>query len=99
MLWSELGLWPQSTSRPALGLGWDLLEVLAGACCQERSSERGCKTDKVLCRKSVALDLARGSDFPLAVFQEVAVWKPVGPWVSFLVVPDLGSFLWGSGIS
>lgn len=51
--------------------------MLAGACPQERNSERGCNTDEVLCRKSVALDLARGSDFSLAQFQEVAVWRPV----------------------
>lgn len=64
---------------------------MLGACPQERSSERGCKTDEILCRKSVALDLARGSDFPFAAFQEVAVWKHIGPWVSSLVVSDLGS--------
>lgn len=51
--------------------------MLADACPQ-KSSERGCKTDGVLCRKSVALELAKGPDFPLAAFQEVAVWKHIG---------------------
>lgn len=71
--------------------------MLAGACPQERSSERRCKTDEVLCRKSVALDLARGSDFPLAAFQEVAVWKHIGSLVSSLVMSDLGSSCGGLG--
>lgn len=92
-------MWPQSTSHLALGLGWDLLGVLAGACPQERSSERGCKTDEVLCRKSVALNLARGSGFPLAAFQEVCSLDacrtlgliPGGVWC--------GKLLWCSGMS
>lgn len=71
--------------------------MLAGACPQERSSERECKTGEVLCRKSVALELAGGPDFPLAAFQEVAVWKHIGSWVSSLVVSDLGSSCGGLG--
>lgn len=60
-----------------MGLG-----VLAGACPQARSSERQRKTDEILCRKSVALDLARGSYFPLAAFQEVCSLDDLGshPW-------------------
>lgn len=65
---------------------WDgtLLGVLAGACPQERSSERGCKNNEVLCRKSVALDLAEALIFNLLHFRKFAVWMPVGPWVSSL---------------